>query len=83
MCKRSFEVFVIALIVAFFFFACSNSQSDHFDILIKNGKIVNGSGNPWFYGDVGIKNNTIVAIGDLICETAATIIYEVGLVVSP
>jgi len=83
MCKRSFGEFVIALIAACFFFACSNSQSGRFDILIKNGKIVNGSGNPWFYGDVGIKDNTIVAIGDLIGETAATIIDAEGLVVSP
>jgi len=27
-----------------------------YDIIIKNGKIVDGTGNPWFYGDIGIKD---------------------------
>ncbi|MBS4204511.1 N-acyl-D-amino-acid deacylase family protein [Lederbergia citrea] len=33
------------------------------DIIIKNGKIVDGSGNPWFYGDVAIKDGKIVKVG--------------------
>jgi len=36
-----------------------------FDILIENGKVVDGTGNPWFYADVGITGNSIVAVGDL------------------
>jgi len=56
---------------------------DRFDILIQNGKIVNGTGNPWFYGDVGIKNNTIVAVGDLSGKAADTVIDADGLVVAP
>ena len=27
-----------------------------YDIIINNGKVVNGAGNPWFYADIGIKN---------------------------
>ena len=83
MCKRGFGVFVIAIATICCFVAGSNLQNNRFDILIKNGKIVNGTGNPWFYGDVGINDNTIVAIGDLSGKTAATIIDADGLVVSP
>jgi N-acyl-D-amino-acid deacylase len=62
---------------------CSNVQKDHFDILITHGKIINGTGNPWFYGDVGIKDNTIIAIGNLSGKTSATVIDAEGLVVTP
>lgn len=36
-----------------------------FDILIRNGRVIDGSGNPWYFGDVGIKEGKIAAIGDL------------------
>lgn len=41
------------------------SAQDSYDILIEAGKIVDGTGNPWYYGDVGIQNGWIVKIGDL------------------
>ena len=34
-----------------------------FDILIKNAKIVDGSGSPWFYGNVAVKGEEIVGVG--------------------
>jgi N-acyl-D-amino-acid deacylase len=33
------------------------------DLVLKNGRIVDGTGNPWFFGDVGIKDGTIVEVG--------------------
>ena len=36
-----------------------------YDIVIKNGKILDGTGNPWFRGDIGIKDGEIAKIGDL------------------
>ncbi len=64
------------------FFGCSTAGED-FDILIRNGTIVDGSGKPGFPGDVGIQGDTIVEIGDLSGKTAAKIIDADGLVVSP
>jgi N-acyl-D-amino-acid deacylase len=58
-------------------------KSGKFDILVKNGKIVDGTGNPWFYGDIGIIGDTIAEIGDLSGRTAAKTIDAKGLVVSP
>ena len=36
-----------------------------FDIVIRSGKIVDGTGNPWFPGDIGIVDDRIVAVGSL------------------
>jgi N-acyl-D-aspartate/D-glutamate deacylase len=83
MYQRATGLFGIAAIAIFSFIACSNLQNDSYDILILNGKIVNGTGNPWFYGDVGIRDSSIVAIGDLSDKTAATVIDAEGLIVSP
>lgn len=56
--------------------------SQTYDVIIKNGKIVDGTGNSWFYGDVGITNGKVTAIGKL--EGNATqIIDATGLIVAP
>jgi hypothetical protein len=34
-----------------------------FDILITGGKVIDGSGGPWFYGDIGINGDSIAAVG--------------------
>lgn len=54
-----------------------------YDIIIKNGKIIDGSGNPSFSGDIGIKEDFIREIGDLSNESAHTIIDANGLCVTP
>lgn len=53
------------------------------DILLKHGKIVDGTGNSWFYGDVAIINDTIAAIGNLQHWQAKRTIDANGLVVAP
>ena len=55
-----------------------------FDVLIRGGKIVDGTGNPWFLGDVAIRGDRIAAVGPLPPETTAhTVIDANGLVVAP
>ncbi|RLE52034.1 MAG: D-aminoacylase [Candidatus Methanomethylicota archaeon] len=54
-----------------------------FDTLIIGGKIVDGTGNPWFYADIGIKNGKIVAMGKLRNAEAEQIITAEGLIVCP
>lgn len=58
------------------------SQKD-FDLIIKNGFIVDGSGNPWFKGDIAIKDKKIVSIGSISENQAAEIIDARNLVVAP
>ena len=53
-----------------------------YDLLVKNGRIVDGSGMPSYMGDVGVRNGKVVEIGKL--SGAATKVVDVeGLVVSP
>jgi len=83
MFKRWLTVFSTLIVLVFSFAVLSKSGTGKFDILVKNGKIVDGTGNPWFLGDIGITGDTIVAIGDLSGKTAAKTIDAKGLVVSP
>ena len=54
-----------------------------YDVLIKNGHVIDGSGNPWFAADVAIKGDRILAIGRLENAHAKRIIDATGLIVSP
>src|SRR5690348_3058472 len=54
-----------------------------YDVLIKNGRIYDGSGNPWYVGDIGIRGDRIAAIGNLEGATATRVIDATGQVVSP
>jgi N-acyl-D-amino-acid deacylase len=58
-------------------------QPRRFDVLLINGRIVDGSGAPWFRGDVGIVGDRIAAIGALKDASAGTTIDAAGLVVAP
>jgi len=63
--------------------AALGAQSQHFDILITGAKVINGSGSPWFYGDVGIRGDTIAAVG-LIPQPDATVHIDAkGMAVAP
>lgn len=54
-----------------------------YDLLIKNGRIIDGTGSPWYYGDIGITNGKIEAIGLLNANEAKQIIDAGQQVVSP
>ena len=54
-----------------------------FDVIISGGRIVDGSGSPWFLGDVGISDGRIVRIGSLGGATATRRIDASGLIVAP
>jgi N-acyl-D-aspartate/D-glutamate deacylase len=68
--------------------SCAPARSDatldeSFDILIRDARIVDGAGNPWFRGDVGIRGDRIAAVGHLGDRQAARTIDAGGRVVSP
>jgi N-acyl-D-amino-acid deacylase len=54
-----------------------------FDLLIKNGRVVDGSGNPWVVADVAAKDGRVAAIGRLGDAAAATVVDAAGRVVCP
>ncbi|HBE39638.1 MAG TPA: hypothetical protein DDW27_00220 [Bacteroidales bacterium] len=58
-------------------------QQQSYDIIIENGKIIDGSGNPWYYGDLGIINDRIETIGCLDKSVARRRINATGMFVTP
>jgi N-acyl-D-amino-acid deacylase len=57
--------------------------SGHYDILLRNGRIVDGTGNPWYTGDVAIRGDVIVAVAPAIAGTAERVIDVGGQVIAP
>ncbi len=58
-------------------------QTNRFDILIAGVKVIDGSGSAWFYGDIGIRGDTIAAVGLLLGADATVRIDGRGMVAAP
>src|SRR5579863_6914942 len=58
-------------------------QGQKFDVLITGAKVIDGSGSPWYYADIGIRGDTIAAVGLIPNADAAVRVDARGLVVSP
>ncbi|MDX2150685.1 MAG: D-aminoacylase [Bryobacteraceae bacterium] len=54
-----------------------------YDVVIERARIVDGAGNPWFTSDIGVRGDTIAAIGDLSKATAKSRLDARGLVAAP
>ncbi len=54
-----------------------------YDIIIRNGKIIDGTGNSWYYADIAIKDGKIIDIGKFPMATASKIIDAKGFIVAP
>ena len=59
------------------------AQAPAYDLIITNARIVDGSGNPWFRGDIAIRDGRIVRIGRVARESAAKTIDAQGQIVAP
>ena len=58
-------------------------ENPDFDLIIAGGRVLDGSGNPWIYADVGIRGDSIAAVGRLKGRTASRVIDAGGQVVAP
>jgi|AP82_1055514.scaffolds.fasta_scaffold21772_2 N-acyl-D-aspartate/D-glutamate deacylase len=63
----------------------AQAESSPYDVLITGGRVVDGTGNPWFLADVGIRDGRIAAVGRLALAgaDATRVIDATGLVVAP
>lgn len=61
----------------------SGGQAPRYDLLIKNGRVFDGSGNPWFPADIAVQSGRIVAVGALTGADAVRVIDATGKYVSP
>jgi len=57
--------------------------AESYDLIIEHGQIVDGSGNPWFYSDVGVSGDRVARIGDLGLARAGRRIDATGMIVAP
>ena len=71
------------LLVLFALLTCCLAQQPSFDVIITNGHIIDGTGSPWYSGDVGIHDGKVAAIGNLSQATAKSKIDAHGMVVAP
>jgi N-acyl-D-amino-acid deacylase len=60
---------------------CTTAQNC--DILITNGKIIDGTGNNWYYGNIAVKDGKIFKIGRDVKLTAKKTIDATGLIIAP
>jgi len=63
--------------------ADSPAQSAPFDIVITSGHIIDGTGSPWYSGDLGIRDGKVAAIGNLAAAPRKRTIDAAGKVVAP
>jgi N-acyl-D-amino-acid deacylase len=61
----------------------AQAASQRFEIVITNGHIIDGTGSPWYSGDIGIRSGKIVAIGNLEDAQRTRTIDAHGMVVAP
>ena len=57
--------------------------AQNYDLVIRNGRIVDGTGSPWYGADIGIRDGHIAAIGRLDSAAAGQTIDAAGMVVAP
>jgi N-acyl-D-aspartate/D-glutamate deacylase len=58
-------------------------QTSPFDVLITGARVIDGAGGSWYYADVGIRGDTIAAVGLLAGADAAVRVDGRGLVAAP
>ena len=64
-------------------FCCVLNAAPTYDLLIRNARIVDGSGNPWYRGDVAVRDGRIEAIGNLTDAQAYRVIDAANRVIAP
>ena len=73
--------FLLLIVLFSSIWGCSSPKT--YDVLIKNGYVLDGSGNSGFFGDIAVNADTIAAMGDLRDAEGALLIDATGLTVAP
>src|SRR5439155_8725005 len=82
--RSSFSLaFVAVALLSGFPPIVAHAADPDYDLVVRNGRIVDGAGNPWFYGDLAVRGDRIVAVGRVPAGAAKREIDARGLVVAP
>jgi N-acyl-D-amino-acid deacylase len=80
--RRLLTSWSFGLIFAVFSYSIPQAQPS-FDLLIRNGRVMDGTGNPWLRADIGIRGDRVAAVGRLGSATAKTTIDAADRLVTP
>lgn len=85
MLRRAAALFALALAIVAPQAAAQQPRTaaERYDILIRGGRVLDGTGNAWVRADVGIRGDRVVAVGDLRGASATTVLDADGLYVAP
>ena len=81
--KSRFMTLFFVLLVCVCVFCGMAAQAPSFDLIIRNGRIVDGSGSPWYRSDIAIRGDTIARVAPSIMDSATRIIDARGEIIAP
>jgi N-acyl-D-amino-acid deacylase len=88
-CRNAYKIYAVitrtlfALVICCLAAASPQSAQQPFDVLIRGGRVIDGTGAPATLADVGIRDGRIAAIGQLGTATATRVVDAAGLTVTP
>ena len=77
--KRTWVVVTLVVLLC----VAAWAQAPSYDVIIRNGRIIDGTSSPWYAADLGIRDGRIAAIGNLSAAAARRTIDAHGMVVTP
>jgi len=82
-CARHCCASLLLLTLIVIAFATESRAQERYDVIIRNGRVLDGSGNPWFRADVALRGDRIVAVNNLGGAQAEREVDATGLYVAP
>jgi N-acyl-D-amino-acid deacylase len=80
---RNAFLFIVAALLAGALALRPSAQTAPYDVVLRGGRVVDGTGSPWYRADVALKGDTIARIAPSITESGARVIELNGLVIAP
>ena len=77
--RMRFSTVIVVLTLFALVATPSVTHGQIYDVIIRHGRVIDGTGNPWFRADVALNGERIAAIGDLGAATARREIDATGL----
>ena len=81
--RRHLMLSVLAAVVGLSLAQPASAQAPAFDLVLRNGRVVDGTGSPWYRADLAIRGDTIVRIAPSIPDRATRVIDVEGRVITP
>lgn len=81
--KRASVALALVIAAALAAGMAAQPSAPAYDLVIRNGRVLDGTGNPWFPADVAVKDGRIVAVGRLAIVSATTVVDATGKFVAP